>query len=52
MAVVTFVSHDGKKHEVPFQEGQSLMQVATNTSIRSGPRRWASPAPTRRRCSR
>lgn len=33
MAVVTFVSHDGKKHEVPFQEGQSLMQVATNNAV-------------------
>src|SRR3546814_17866035 len=33
MAVVTFVSHDGKKHEVPFQEGSSLMQIATNNAV-------------------
>ncbi|MBF6137163.1 2Fe-2S iron-sulfur cluster binding domain-containing protein [Nocardia puris] len=33
MAVVTFVSHDGQKHEVPLQEGQSLMQVATNNAV-------------------
>ncbi|MBB0996328.1 2Fe-2S ferredoxin, partial [Dietzia maris] len=25
MAVVTFVSHDGEEHEVPLEEGQSLM---------------------------
>ncbi|WP_280255455.1 2Fe-2S iron-sulfur cluster-binding protein [Nocardia wallacei] len=33
MAVVTFVSHDGEKHEVPLEEGQSLMQVATNNGV-------------------
>ncbi|UMB70088.1 2Fe-2S iron-sulfur cluster-binding protein [Mycobacterium paraterrae] len=33
MAVVTFVSHDGDKHEAPLEEGQSLMQVATNNAI-------------------
>jgi len=33
MAVVTFVSHDGSKHEAPLVEGQSLMQIATNNAI-------------------
>ncbi|MBF6215712.1 2Fe-2S iron-sulfur cluster binding domain-containing protein [Nocardia puris] len=33
MAFVTFVSHDGEKHEAPFEEGQSLMQVATNNAV-------------------
>lgn len=33
MAVVTFVSHDGQKHEAPIEEGQSLMQVATNNAV-------------------
>lgn len=33
MAAVTFVSHDGKKFEVPLEEGQSLMQVATNNAV-------------------
>ena len=33
MAVVTFVSHDGEKHEAPLEEGSSLMQVATNNAI-------------------
>src|SRR3546814_8271614 len=33
MSVVTCVSHVGKNHEVPFQEGQSLMQVATNNAV-------------------
>lgn len=33
MAVVTFVSHDGEKHEAPLEEGQSLMQVATNNAV-------------------
>ena len=33
MAVVTFVSHDGDKHQVPLDEGQSLMQVATNNAV-------------------
>ncbi|MCC3317844.1 MULTISPECIES: 2Fe-2S iron-sulfur cluster-binding protein [Nocardia] len=33
MAVVTFVSHDGEKREVPLEEDQSLMQVATNNAV-------------------
>lgn len=33
MAVVTFVSYDGVKHEAPLEEGQSLMQLATNNAI-------------------
>ena len=33
MAVVTFVSHDGEKHEAPLEEGQSLMQIATNNAV-------------------
>ncbi|APE37032.1 2Fe-2S ferredoxin [Nocardia sp. MH4] len=33
MAVVTFVSHDGEKHEAPIEEDQSLMQVATNNAV-------------------
>jgi ferredoxin, 2Fe-2S len=33
MAVVSFVSHDGEKHEVPLEEGRSLMQVATNNAV-------------------
>ncbi len=33
MTVVTFVSHDGDKHEAPLAEGQSLMQVATNNAV-------------------
>jgi len=33
MAAVTFVSHDGEKHEAPLDEGCSLMQVATNNAI-------------------
>lgn len=33
MSVVTFVSHDGEKHEAPLEEGQSLMQVATNNAV-------------------
>lgn len=33
MAVVTFVSNDGEKHEAPLEEGQSLMQVATNNAV-------------------
>ena len=33
MAVVTFVSHDGEKHDAPLEEGRSLMQVATNNAI-------------------
>lgn len=33
MAVVTFVSHDGEKHEAPLVEGQSLMKVATENAV-------------------
>jgi 2Fe-2S ferredoxin len=33
MTVVTFVSHEGDKHEAPLEEGQSLMQVATNNAV-------------------
>jgi 2Fe-2S ferredoxin len=33
MAVVTFVSHDGEKDEVPLEEGLSLMQIATNNAV-------------------
>jgi 2Fe-2S ferredoxin len=33
MALVTFVSHDGEKHEAPLAEGQSLMQIATNNAV-------------------
>lgn len=33
MEVVTFVSHDGEKHEAPIEEGRSLMQVATNNAV-------------------
>jgi len=33
MAVVTFVSHDGEKHEASIDEGYSLMQVAKNNAI-------------------
>lgn len=33
MAVVTFVPYDGDKHEAPLEEGQSLMQVATNNAV-------------------
>lgn len=33
MPVVTFVSHDGEEHEAPLEEGQSLMQVATNNVV-------------------
>ena len=33
MAVVTFVSYDGEKHEAPLEEGMSLMQVATNNAV-------------------
>ncbi|CAI9406767.1 hypothetical protein [Nocardioides sp. T2.26MG-1] len=35
MAVVTFVSHDGEKHEASIDEGYSLMQVAKNNAIRA-----------------
>lgn len=33
MAVVTFVSHDGEKHEAPLEEGLSLMRIATNNAV-------------------
>lgn len=33
MTVVRFVSHDGKTHAVSLEEGQSLMQVATNNAV-------------------
>lgn len=33
MAIVTFVTHEGEKHEAPLDEGQSLMQVATNNAV-------------------
>jgi 2Fe-2S ferredoxin len=33
MAVVTFVSHDGDTYEALLEEGQSLMQVATNNAV-------------------
>jgi 2Fe-2S ferredoxin len=33
MAVVTFVSYDGEKHEAPLEEGRSLMQIATDNAV-------------------
>ena len=33
MSVITFVSHDGDKHEAPLEEGHSLMQVAINNAV-------------------
>ncbi|MBY6687459.1 2Fe-2S iron-sulfur cluster binding domain-containing protein [Rhodococcus sp. BP-149] len=33
MAVVTFVTHDGEKNEVPLEDGLSLMQIATNNAV-------------------
>ncbi|GAC85562.1 2Fe-2S iron-sulfur cluster-binding protein [Gordonia paraffinivorans] len=33
MATVTFISFDGEKHEVPFVEGQNLMQVAIDNGV-------------------
>lgn len=33
MGVVTFVSHDGEKHEAPLDEGQSLMQIAVDNMV-------------------
>lgn len=33
MATVTFITHDGEKHEAPLVAGQSLMQVATNNAV-------------------
>ena len=28
MSVVTFISHDGEKHEAPLEEGETLMRIA------------------------
>lgn len=33
MAVVTFVSYDGEKHEALLEEGMSLMRIATNNAV-------------------
>ncbi|PWN04273.1 2Fe-2S ferredoxin [Nocardioides silvaticus] len=33
MAMVSFVSHDGETHTASLDEGQSLMQVATNNAV-------------------
>ena len=33
MAVVTFVAHDGGKHEAGLVEGRSLMQIATDNAV-------------------
>lgn len=33
MAVVTFISHDGEKHEAPLEDDQSLMQVAVDNLV-------------------
>lgn len=33
MGVVTFVSHDGEKHEASLEEGRSLMQIAINNAV-------------------
>jgi 2Fe-2S ferredoxin len=33
MSVVTFISHDGEKHEAPLDEGVSLMQVAVDNIV-------------------
>jgi 2Fe-2S ferredoxin len=33
MAIVTFVSHDGEKHEAPLDESLSLMQVAVDNAV-------------------
>ncbi|ALE80342.1 2Fe-2S iron-sulfur cluster-binding protein [Pseudonocardia alni] len=33
MASVTFVSHDGAKHEVPLEGDQSLMQLAVDNAV-------------------
>ncbi|MEE3127154.1 MULTISPECIES: 2Fe-2S iron-sulfur cluster-binding protein [Nocardioides] len=33
MSVVTFISHDGEKHETPLEEGVSLMQVAVDNMV-------------------
>ncbi|MFC9841729.1 2Fe-2S iron-sulfur cluster-binding protein [Rhodococcus sp. NPDC127530] len=33
MSTVTFVSHDGAKHEASLEDGETLMRVATNNAI-------------------
>ena len=33
MPVVTFISHDGEKHEAPLEDGESLMQIAVSNMI-------------------
>ena len=33
MSTVTFITHDGEKHEAPLVEGRSLMQVATDNAV-------------------
>lgn len=33
MGNITFVEHDGTKHEVEFEAGESLMQVAMNNGV-------------------
>ncbi|MDV6233462.1 MULTISPECIES: 2Fe-2S iron-sulfur cluster-binding protein [Rhodococcus] len=33
MAAVTFVAHDGQKHEAALVEGRSLMQIATDNAV-------------------
>ena len=33
MSVVTFISHDGEKHEAPLEEGESLMRIAIGNAI-------------------
>ena len=33
MGLVTFVSHDGVKHEAPLEENRSLMQVAVDNMV-------------------
>ncbi|WP_183094933.1 2Fe-2S iron-sulfur cluster-binding protein [Nocardioides stalactiti] len=33
MSVVTFISHDGEKHEVPLEDGESLMQIGVSNMV-------------------
>ena len=33
MSVVTFISHDGEKHEAPLEDGESLMQIAVSNMV-------------------
>lgn len=33
MGRITFVEHDGSKHDVEFEAGESLMQVAMNNGV-------------------